>query len=212
MTGSTRCWQVRGHGSLLGTQCVALIASWCQSFSTSELQVKWKPISASQSVSQWWEGRWPPHWLGWAQSCHLSCRLHPALPPPTSVQNLTKESKYSNQELSSLTSRSPRVSWTSGPTSGRCTSLMPSFSPIPLIRCGDAPGLFILIVISAVVTGHHQHLQGSAWSENRQTWRAGLSQIHNFCALNARSLRFFTKLYCISNDYDCQVVFGAMFL
>ena len=104
MTGSTRCWQARGHASLLETQCVALIASWCQSFSTSELQVrgfKWKPISA--------------------------------LCPPLIWR---PEIKNSLQELSSVTSRSRRVWSTCGPTSGRCTSSMPSFSLIQLIRWG----------------------------------------------------------------------------
>merc|ERR1712141_44791 len=38
------------------------------------------------------------------------------------------------QELSSVTSRSRRVWSTCGPTSGRCTSSMPSFSLIQLIR------------------------------------------------------------------------------
>ena len=39
MAGLTRCWQVKGLASSQETPCAALIASSCQSFSTSELQV-----------------------------------------------------------------------------------------------------------------------------------------------------------------------------
>ena len=180
----TRCWQVREPGSLRATQCVALIASWCQSFSTFELQVRWKPISGMVAGPN---TTWQPG-LG-----RVICHVGSPSPPPTTHHCLKQDIKYSIQELSSAISRSRRVWWTCGPTSGRCTSSMPSSSPIPLIRwCSGA-------VYSnrnlCFFTGHHQHLQGSAWSENCQTWRAGLSQIYNFCPLNARGLRFFTKLY-----------------
>ena len=104
-----------------------------------ELMPKLQHIRVAGEVkTNQWDGGGSQHNLAArAGSCHLSCWL--PSPPPTTHHCLKQDIKYSIQELSSAISRSRRVWWTCGPTSGRCTSSMPSSSPIPLIRwCSGA--------------------------------------------------------------------------
>ena len=103
------------------------------------------------------------------------------------IKSLRIEQIQQFQVHSSVILRSPPPWHTCGPTSGRCTSLMPSHSPTLLIRWeekDEQQGQ-----VTNKFSGHYQHLQEPAGSQVSQEGRAGDSVLHNLYSLNAGCLK-----------------------